>query len=77
MNHIFKVLYFQDEDFNIILLDWSRLASTWWYSWVVGYTKDVAKIAARLIEFLNNNNLTSPENVHFIGKLSLSDLILV
>ncbi|CAG7723477.1 unnamed protein product [Allacma fusca] len=62
-----KVLLDLDEDINIILIDWKKLATSPWYTIAAPATKLVGVTAANLLKFLMQEGLVTIDNIHIIG----------
>lgn len=64
---IFVVYMGRDQNFNVIILDWSELCAIPWYIDAVENTKLVAYSLAKFIEFFHYTGELQVSKVHLIG----------
>lgn len=55
------------QNVNMIFVNWSELASAPWYERAANSVKPVGEYTAKMINFLIEQNITSIENIHFLG----------
>ncbi|XP_050547261.1 lipase member H-B-like isoform X1 [Daktulosphaira vitifoliae] len=62
-----KTAYVDVGGFNVITVDWGRLASTITYPLTASFSKDVGAIIARMLEKLVSFEIINVDNIHLIG----------
>ncbi|KAF2902679.1 hypothetical protein ILUMI_03508 [Ignelater luminosus] len=58
--------YLENNDYNIVIVDWGEIAKSNNYLLVVVYAKRIGRIVGEFINFLENNGV-EPANIHIIG----------
>ncbi|XP_065366768.1 inactive pancreatic lipase-related protein 1-like [Calliphora vicina] len=61
-----KDAFLQSGDYNVLLIDWSKLAAAPWYLSAVGNLPTIGKYVARFIRFLMQQSY-EVEKIHLIG----------
>lgn len=52
---------------NMVFINWSKLAGAPWYEFAANNVKPVGEYAARLLNFLTEQDLLEQENFYFVG----------
>lgn len=73
MKKIYISAYLENEDYNVILVDWEPLASSTFYLGPMQNTARVGSETGQFIDYLVKETGLKTEDVHFIGELSDSD----
>ena len=58
--------YLQHGDYNVIIVDWSKISKNLNYGYSASYTKNVGKSIARMIDFLVLQGM-NPDTLTIVG----------
>lgn len=64
---VFMKAYLDQNDYNVIMVDWEPLAASTFYLGPMHNTQRVGKVAAEFIDFLIAQTGLQAENIHFLG----------